>query len=349
MGEKILFIAPYPTEKTIKDGYLQRIMNIDNLASNIQREYMYVRSNPFGKTEKKEIAGINVYRMNCFHIGKIKNLINNYKYIYIHSIYMYSRIYKYIRNGQKTILDFHGVVPEELFYNKKYLSSMYYSYVEKKAAKNINFIIFVTEAMANYFSKKHPKSKAVSQIFPIIAKNTLVEKETDINSMRLNIKNPVIFIYSGNIQKWQNVPEMFNFIKMHDRENHVYIFLSREKEYFMNIVNTEFRAIKNRFILDSVLPKELYKYYSIAHYGFLIRDDNILNKVACPTKMLEYLFYGITPIVKLKDIGDFRNYDLIEIGDKKIDFYPHKSKKNRSLAVQMIKKYDDVNPVNMIL
>ena len=172
--KKILFIAPYPTEDTIKDGYFQRVMNIDNLVRNVQREYMYVRSNPFVKTEKRIVAGINIYRMSCFHIGKIKKLINNYEYIYIHSIYMYRKVYKYIKNHQTTILDFHGVIPEELAYNKKYLFSIYYSYVERIAAKNIDFIIFVTKTMENHFRKKYPKSKAISQIFPIISKNSLV-------------------------------------------------------------------------------------------------------------------------------------------------------------------------------
>jgi hypothetical protein len=261
---------------------------------------------------------------------------------------MYRRVYKYIKRYQTTILDFHGVIPEELYYNKKYLSSMYYSYVERKAAENIDFIIFVTEAMANYFSKKYPKSKAIPQIFPIIAKNALVERETAINSMRLNIKDPVVFIYSGNVQKWQNIPEMLDFIKKNDKKNHIYIFLSGEKEYFINIVNTEFRTIKNRFIVDSVLPEELYKYYSIAHYGFLIRDDHILNKVACPTKMIEYLFYGITPIVKLKEIGDFFDYELIGIFDDEVDFKPHKSEKNKQLAIYMMKKHGNVNPFDKI-
>jgi hypothetical protein len=348
MEKRILFIAPYPTENTIKDGYIQRIMNIDNLVSNIQREYMYVRSNPFGKTEKRIVAGINIYRMNCFRAGEIKRLINSYKYIYIHSIYMYRSVCKYIKNYQTTILDFHGVIPEELAYNKKYLSSMYYSHIEKKAAKNIDFIIFVTEVMANYFNKKYPKSKAIPQIFPIIAKNALIEKKINIDSVKLNIKDPIIFIYSGNNQKWQNVPEMFDFIKKNDEENHIYIFLSKEKEYFINVVNTEFKKIKDRFIVDSVLPEELYKYYSIAHYGFLIRGDHILNKVACPTKMIEYLFYGITPIVKLKEIGDFFDYESIRIFDEKIEFKPHRSKKNKQLAMYMLRKYSNNNPFDKI-
>jgi hypothetical protein len=344
MQRKILFIAPYPAEDTIKEGYIQRIMNIDNLFHNSQREYVQVRLNPFGKTEKRRVAGVNVYRVNRF---RIKKFIDNYQYIYVHSIAMYGCVYKHIKN-QITMLDFHGAMPEELAYAHKYFASIYYSFIEKKAAKKVKFIIFVTEVMASHFVKKYPKSKSVIQVYPIIAKNSLVDKKTDINFLKASIKEPVVFVYSGNDQKWQNIPTMINFIKKHDRENYIYIFLSGKMEYFINIINTEFREIKHRFIVDSVLPEELYKFYTIAHYGFLIRDDHLLNRVACPTKMIEYLFYGITPIVKLKQIGDFANYDLIEINDKKINFYPHKSNKNKQLAMEIMKKYDNINLPDMI-
>jgi hypothetical protein len=256
-------------------------------------------------------------------------------------------VYKYIKN-QKTILDFHGIIPEELSYNKKYLTSVYYNYIEKKSAKKIDFIIFVTESMANYFKKKYPSSKVLSKVFPIITKNVLVEKKANINILGLYVNNPVIFIYSGNNQKWQNIPEMLDFIKRNDKENYIYIFLSGEREYFINIINSEFKKIKNRFIVDSVLPEELYKYYSIAHYGFLIRDDHILNRVSCPTKMMEYLFYGITPIVKLKEIGDFFDYESIGIFDSEVYFYPRKSEKNKQLAMHVLKKYDSFNPLERI-
>jgi hypothetical protein len=337
----MLILAPYPTAKNIKDGYMQRVMAIDKLVNDVQRDYLSIRSNPFGKTEIKHIADVTVYRMNRFQL-KIKDFLSQYDCIYIHSIYMYKYVHKFITN-QKTILDLHGVVPEELSFNHKYFSSMYYGYLENKAAHKIDIIIFVTEAMKEYFGNKYPQSKAVKWVFPIIAKNSLIAKRINNSFSVEYIKNPVVFVYSGNIQKWQNIKQMLGFIKKYDKENYIYIILSSFKKYFFNILDKNFKEIKYRFIIDSVLPEELYKYYSIAHYGFLIRDDHILNKVSCPTKMLEYLFYGITPIIKLKEIGDFFDYESIGIFDENIDFFSHKSEKNKQLAIQTLKKYSDIN------
>lgn len=40
-------------------------------------------------------------------------------------------------------------------------------------------------------------------------------------------------------------------------------------------------------------------------YGFTLRDDIIVNEVACPTKLIDYVKYGIIPILKSDKIGDF--------------------------------------------
>ena len=37
----------------------------------------------------------------------------------------------------------------------------------------------------------------------------------------------------------------------------------------------------------------------------MLRDSSPVNYVACPTKIIEYLKYGIIPILKSTEIGDF--------------------------------------------
>ena len=45
--------------------------------------------------------------------------------------------------------------------------------------------------------------------------------------------------------------------------------------------------------------------YSIAHYGYVLRDDITVNNVACPTKIADYFKYRVVPIVSSPKIGDF--------------------------------------------
>ena len=45
--------------------------------------------------------------------------------------------------------------------------------------------------------------------------------------------------------------------------------------------------------------------YQESHYGFILREDIVVNHVACPTKLIEYLAMGVIPIVDCEKIGDF--------------------------------------------
>ena len=57
--------------------------------------------------------------------------------------------------------------------------------------------------------------------------------------------------------------------------------------------------------------------FSFAHY--LIQFDIVVNRVACPTKLVEYMFYGITPIVLSKEIDDYNElgYEYLDYKDFK--------------------------------
>ena len=53
---------------------------------------------------------------------------------------------------------------------------------------------------------------------------------------------------------------------------------------------------------------------STCHLGFVLRDDVLVNRVACPTKLLEYIQYGVLPIVLSDAIGDFKELGYKYIG-----------------------------------
>lgn len=63
-------------------------------------------------------------------------------------------------------------------------------------------------------------------------------------------------------------------------------------------------------IIGSKNLSELNKEYKESHYGFILREDLIVNRVACPTKLIEYLAMGIVPIVDFEKIGDFSDFGM---------------------------------------
>jgi len=68
-------------------------------------------------------------------------------------------------------------------------------------------------------------------------------------------------------------------------------------------------------LIESVKPEDLSTYYLAANYGVMFRDDNTLNVVSSPTKMSEYLYYGMKPVLTSTNVGDF-----VEFGIEYIEF-----------------------------
>ncbi|HEY5589373.1 MAG TPA: glycosyl transferase family 1, partial [Candidatus Paceibacterota bacterium] len=95
----------------------------------------------------------------------------------------------------------------------------------------------------------------------------------------------------------------------------------------------------------SVNPEDLKEYYVKCHYGFILRDDIVVNNVSCPTKLIEYMYYGITPIVLSTSIGDFEKYgyEYIDKNRTFIDLKPYKSNKNIQIIKQMVISKSNIN------
>jgi hypothetical protein len=61
----------------------------------------------------------------------------------------------------------------------------------------------------------------------------------------------------------------------------------------------------DRYDCYSVEPTKVKNFYLTHEYGFVLRDEVLVNLVACPTKLVEYLYWGVLPIVITPRIGDF--------------------------------------------
>ena len=63
-------------------------------------------------------------------------------------------------------------------------------------------------------------------------------------------------------------------------------------------------------IVHSLLPEKVREVYAKSHFGFVLRDDVTVNNVACPTKLIEYICFGVLPVMKTTQIGDFVPYGM---------------------------------------
>ncbi len=358
----MLFIAKYPHDGNIKEGMSQRILAIDNHFENISRTYLFI-SYKFFLKKKKIYINDNVlqYNLSLFvHFPYIIKLLMKCKTIYIHSMLngIYVTPFLKFLNNKKIIIDVHGIVPEEEALKQKMIRARLYNIAEREIFKYVKIVLTVTDKMTEFYRSKYKDQNLIKYItYPIIPRNILSTSKKDIfdfNEQYVLDEDKTIVLYSGNTQEWQNIEIMVGIIKKNLHENIYYVILTGEVEKMreMFLKQGVDSQVNENIIIKSVLPNQLEEEYRRANYGFILRDDIDVNKVACPTKMTEYLFYGIIPIVKSYHIGDFasHSYDCVPYESyNAMRLKKAKSKKNMLIVREMIKKTEAVDLKEILL
>jgi len=308
-NKTILILGGIPTKLNETDGMILRELAIDKIFSEFDKIYIekiFYKSfflSPFRWLKCK----FNKYE------NKYENLTNNPKLykiilkkdfyklcltadkIYVHSLYFLKLIpEKYIEKfKEKIIVDAHGCVVEEfILCNTKQKTIDKYQKAESFAFPKVNTIISVTENMIEFYKQKYPNIKTNFIKLPIFTTNDYHCKK--------EIKEKLSLIYSGGTQKWQKIDLLTEIIaKITDKFD--ITILTPDVDIFKNTLGD----LSNKITIKTVPSNQLDKEYQKADLGFILRDDIIVNKVACPTKIIEYLTYGIIPVILQPNIGDF--------------------------------------------
>ncbi|PST84053.1 glycosyl transferase family 1 [Pedobacter yulinensis] len=309
----ILFLAEYPDANSIKEGMSQRIHAIDRQFGDFERIYLQVSHRLFTKKQVTRLSASSIqYKCNVFlHFFFIMRLLADSGIVYFHSIQNVLPVLPCLRFAKrnKWILDIHGVVPEEHQLAGAVLKSKFYNLAERFVITRLHLAISVTNAMTRHFQKKYPGLQTAFVTYPILPSNLASASPQDFPIE----KSPVRIIYSGNLQVWQNIPEMIRLIKRNSSEQYEYTILTGQPAEMRAALGNEGLEDAANIEVKSVAPEELAEYYEAAHFGFVLRDDITVNRVACPTKIVEYMNFGIIPIVKSPAIGDFLElgYDYV--------------------------------------
>lgn len=347
----MLFVSKYPSNENMRDGMIQRIKSVDTEFFECDRIYLQISFLHYlKKVYFRPKDNIQVYKVNIFiHFYLIYKLLCANTNIYVHSIYNFTKLLLFNLAHKQLTLDVHGSVPEELmFLGKKYESRMF-SFVEKKAFQMAKNIIFVSEEMKDFYQNKYPFISGRNMVLkPIYSSNVLHESDEDKKTKlrrELQIEDDdIVFVYAGRLQKWQNIDLMLTTINENKNKKYVYLLLSGDAEEMKALAGIRLDK-EVRYIVRSVDPVELNTYYSISNYGFILRDENVLNRVAAPTKMIEYLYFGIIPIVKYERIGDSLRYGYKHLSyiENLSNLQQCKSLENIEIAKKMLNKNREGN------
>lgn len=221
--------------------------------------------------------------------------------------------------------------------NKKYWSMCY-------AKNHCDMYNFVTNAMREFDINTYNYRKDIPYtIIPTLYRPLAVDPVHlhDVRE-RENLKeDDFVVSYVGATQAWQSAEELVRVIEL--------IANKYQNAKFLLLTNGELKElsqlddnVRNRIIKKTVPHKEMPYYLAMTNVGIVMRDDNMVNRVAAPTKIAEYITNGVAILYKghIGVIDDLKKVDptlgLINIDDDKnwLEMIGTVKKKTVSKSVQ---------------
>ena len=196
---------------------------------------------------------------------------------------------------QKVICWYQGIMPEEILVNytkkDKWLKYILWRCFEYISLKLVSFALFGSDRMKYHYENKYKiKFKDNFYVMPCFNQK-LIEESFFVKG---KYETPS-FVYAGTMSKWQCIDEMLQIykeIKTKIPNATLILYTSEKKEAqdYLKKYNLE------NVLIDHLPYNQLFEALQHYKYGFIIRKDIEMNRVATPTKMNTYLANGVIPI-----------------------------------------------------
>ncbi len=217
--------------------------------------------------------------------------------------------------GDKVVLDVRGYWPAELLYNRgiddpatakgRDLEDFNIAYESiKDAIKHVDAVTTVSDALrALLIEEMHaPVNTAV---VPCCVSSVTEDKKRAEIRKRWNVHDDeILLVYSGTTAAYQHLEDLtIPFMKRIREENNKIrlAFISPEKERITALLQAAQMNMEG-VIVDSFPQKDVGAALTACDAGILIRKPSLVNRVANPVKIAEYLAAGL-PIIIEKGVG----------------------------------------------
>lgn len=313
----IAILAPVFSAENLKDGYFQRIYAVDQeVLPEWRKVYFVSKAIPLPTIEKIDdmhmAVSFNMQRHE--EIKSLKMLLKECGTVYSHSVLRCCAyelnpniLHWMLQSNIRFIVDIHGSVPEEAVMQNDWTGAQQYNMTEEVLLQEADAFICVNHAMAEHFEEKYDymEIRAKPVVMPIFA-DQKCEKEIIENKLTISDYSRPTVVYAGGLQLWQNIDLMQDV--MAERKECRYDVMVPEPEQFLTMFGQRDKPVD--LLVRAAEPEEVLAEYAKCHFGFVLRDDITVNRVACPTKLVEYIRYGVLPIMKSTRIGDFIRYGM---------------------------------------
>lgn len=321
-GVEIAFVAPCPRPDLPHEGWMSRIRAIDRqfvgrkrIYLNFSEQHAEVPSRiRWYSAERGEILLKPSAAQSEDLVGKI---VQSVRGVYVHTLHLAEYMVSHLSSG-KIIVDMHGVAPEEEELMGRLHLRDKYEEIERKVLKGAAYCVCVSNAMITHYRNKYPYLRPSWILIPIV--EAYPEGFHFERPMRPDEESPKV-IYSGGTQAWQNIDGMLKLMER-CRQWARFRFLSHDFELIRRKAEAMGLGSFADFAYCSKL--DLPAAYRAADFGLVLRDDTPINRVSCPTKLIEYLQFGLVPIVRTAMLGDFEELGFVYVKEEEFasGFFP---------------------------
>ncbi len=179
---------------------------------------------------------------------------------------------------------------ESYLRNKSSLRFNILNSIDVFCMKRAKFILYVSDFMkCHYESLAKRDFSSKSYVMPCFNESLDSRVFIDKDYSRR------VFTYVGSLDLWQcfeETAEIYARIE-HQVKNTYFKVLTFQEELAKDIIRQ--KKIKN-YEVKQVPKNQVKKELQDCTYGFIIRKDNMVNRVATPTKISSYLAAGVIPI-----------------------------------------------------
>jgi len=196
--------------------------------------------------------------------------------------------------AKMTIADFKGL-----------LRYHFRRFAEAHAVNKSDILFCVSKRMVEYYSNQYGLMR-FDRCVIMPCYNLPISQKFDEGQY----KSPT-FAYAGSSSAWQGVDFLLSVYKLVEEQlpsSRLIICTGDQHVFEQKVKELEIKNYEIKYVPVNLLQDELHKY----KYGFILRDNHIVNQVATPTKMNSYLANYMIPIYS-DSMQDFRdNIQLCE-------------------------------------
>ena len=209
----------------------------------------------------------------------------------------------------KLITDLHGAVPEEMLFHyppsrKRDICIRQETELERDMVITSDYITCQSENMIEHLNEKHPQGRAQFHPFQCSVRSELFRFDQGLRTRYRRllglIRDETLFIYCGSFAKWQQIDYSVKIFAEYQKNFELaasFLILSPGMPDDVIAYARKLGVSEGKIRVMKVEHEEVSGYLNAADIGFLIREDCVVNRVASPTKLGEYLACGLPVIV----------------------------------------------------